>query len=67
MEAFQTEGKVLSEMTLKEAVDEYEKNLILSKLDNYQNIRQFAELLGIEKSTLYRKLRKYDIYIGSKS
>ena len=67
MEAFQTEDKVLSEMTLKESVDEYEKNLIMSKLDNYQNIRQFAELLGIEKSTLYRKLRKYDIYIGSKS
>ena len=41
--------------------------VIESKLDNYQKIRQFAELLGIEKSTLYRKLRKYDIYIGSKS
>lgn len=42
-------------------LDLYEKNLILSALDNYSSIRSAALALGIHYSTLSRKLKKYNI------
>lgn len=50
-----------TEKSLKTSVEEYEHNLILSYMPKYKNSRQFAELLGTDKSTINRKLKKYNI------
>lgn len=50
-------------INLRDAVEEFEKNLILSYLPQYENSRQFAELLGVEKSTINRKFQKCKIKI----
>jgi transcriptional regulator with PAS, ATPase and Fis domain len=42
-------------------VDEYEKHLLLKYISNYENSRQFGKLLGLDKSTVNRKLGKYQI------
>ena len=47
--------------SLKETVEEFEKTLLLSYMPYYENSRQFAELLGIEKTTVNRKINKYNI------
>ena len=46
---------------LKEAVEEYERFLLEANMKYYKNSRQFAAMLGIEKSTINRKLKKYGI------
>lgn len=48
---------------LKSEMEEYEKKVLLKHLPYYKNSRQFAELIGIEKSTVNRKLKKYGIKI----
>lgn len=48
---------------IKTVVEEFEKSLLLTYLPEYKNSRQFAELLGIEKSTVNRKFKKYGIVI----
>lgn len=50
-----------TEKSLRASVEEYEHNLILSYMPKYKNSRQFAELLGTDKSTINRKLKKYKI------
>ena len=52
-----------SNVSLKESVEEFEKNLLCSYMPYYENSRQFAEFLGVEKSTVNRKLKKYGIRI----
>lgn len=48
--------------TLKEAVEEFEKNLLLNTLKEYSyNKERAAESLGIDLATLYRKLKKYQL------
>lgn len=49
---------------LKQVMEEYEKNLLTAYLPYYKNSRQFAELLGVEKTTINRKLKKYGIKIN---
>ncbi|MDD4593276.1 MAG: sigma 54-interacting transcriptional regulator, partial [Parabacteroides sp.] len=49
------------EISLKAAVEEYERNLLLSYMPKYKNSRQFAKLLGTDKTTINRKLQKYNI------
>lgn len=48
-------------ISLKTAVEEYERNLLLSYMPKYKNSRQFAKLLGTNKTTINRKLQKYNI------
>lgn len=52
-----------SKFDLKKALEEHEKNLLISFLPYYKNSRQFADLLGLEKTTINRKLKKYGIKI----
>ncbi|MFN4219726.1 MAG: sigma-54 interaction domain-containing protein, partial [bacterium] len=48
--------------TLKEAVEEFEKNYLLNTLREFSyNKEKVAEALGIDLATLYRKLKKYQI------
>ena len=47
--------------TLKQKVEEYEKRLILSQLPYYSRTQDLANSLGIDKSTLTRKMKRYQI------
>lgn len=51
---------------LREELEEHEKNILISYLPYYENSRQFAALLGVEKSTINRKLKKYGIKVPEK-
>jgi len=50
--------------TLKEAKEAFERDFILKKLtDNHWNVSRTAELLGIERSNLHRKIKSYGIEV----
>lgn len=52
--------RILSEnKTLKEKLDEYEKIIIETTLASSKNMREAAEKMGIDLSTLVRKKQKY--------
>ena len=46
---------------LKSCVEELEKEIISARMKNYRNSRELAKALGIDKSTLNRKIKKYGI------
>ncbi|MCX6116314.1 MAG: sigma-54 dependent transcriptional regulator [Proteobacteria bacterium] len=49
-------------VSLKAAKSDFERNYILDKLEeNEWNVTRTADMLGIERSNLHRKLRSYDI------
>ena len=47
--------------SLQECIESYEKNIILSQMEHYKRSGELAEALGINKSTLNRKIKKYGI------
>ena len=47
--------------SLKEQVDDFEKNLIQHYLDNCDSAAEAARSLGIDKSTMSRKMKKYNL------
>lgn len=47
--------------TLKEKMDEYEKEIIESTLAVSKNMKEASMRLGIDISTLVRKKQKYDL------
>ncbi len=47
--------------TLEAQVSNYEKSLIEKTLSNYHSLRKCADSLGIDVSTLSRKIKKYNI------
>jgi two-component system nitrogen regulation response regulator NtrX len=57
-------SKVATDLTLKQARDEFEKQYILSRLrDHAGNVSRTADALGVERSNLYRKLNAYGIRV----
>jgi DNA-binding NtrC family response regulator len=56
-------GEPISErLTLHEARDRFERDLILRTLAEQQgNMSRTAEVLGVERSNLYRKMRAFGI------
>jgi len=49
-------------LTLHEARDQFERDLILRKLAEQQgNMSRTAEVLGVERSNLYRKMKAFGI------
>jgi two-component system nitrogen regulation response regulator NtrX len=53
---------ILAAKTLKEARDEFERSFILDKLEEYEwNVTKTADAIGVERSSLHRKLRAYQI------
>jgi two-component system nitrogen regulation response regulator NtrX len=57
-------GEIASDLTLKEARDEFEKRYILSRLKEFAgNVSRTADALGVERSNLYRKLHAYGITV----
>jgi two-component system, NtrC family, nitrogen regulation response regulator NtrX len=56
--------EIPSNLTLREARDEFEKQYILSRLrDHAGNVSRTADTLGVERSNLYRKLHAYGIRV----
>jgi two-component system nitrogen regulation response regulator NtrX len=56
------ESELFDFITLKEAMDNFEKKCIMHKLKLHNhNITETAEALGIERTSLYRKLKKFDV------
>lgn len=56
------ESEFFDFITLKEAMDNFEKKCIMHKLKLHnRNITATAEALGIERTSLYRKLKKFDV------
>jgi len=52
------------EVTLREARADFEKDFILQKInENNGNISKTAEIIGIERSYLHRKIKSYGIDI----
>jgi two-component system nitrogen regulation response regulator NtrX len=50
--------------TLREAKEAFERDFILKKLtDNHWNVSRTAEILGIERSNLHRKIKSYGIEV----
>lgn len=58
-----TQKKEKVKKSLKDALEEFEKNLLMNTLKEYNyNKEEVAEVLGIDLATLYRKLKKYQLY-----
>lgn len=49
--------------TYKETMDSYEKNLLLHVMNQSSSTQEMAELLGLDRSTIRRKLKKHKIKI----
>lgn len=52
-------------LPLREAMDLYEKSVIITALKKAKSIRQAARILEINHSTLVRKIHKYNIYYNN--
>ena len=49
------------ELSLQEAVDEYEKGLIKYACEKYGSTRKAAKAIGISQTQLVRKKKKYNL------
>lgn len=47
--------------TLKEAIENLEKSMLEITVDKYKSTRKIAEALGIDQSTVVRKMKRYNI------
>ena len=57
----------IEKMTLHEARDQFERDLILKTLAEQQgNMSRTAEVLGVERSNLYRKMKTFGIAPSSR-
>lgn len=48
-------------ITIDEMLDEYEKNILAAALRKYKKASQVADILGMNKSTLCRRMKKYGL------
>ncbi|HEY9576883.1 MAG TPA: TyrR/PhhR family helix-turn-helix DNA-binding protein, partial [Pseudobacillus sp.] len=52
---------VLNHLTLKKAVEETEKQVLSHALKQHKTTRKMAKALGVNQTTIMRKLRKYEL------
>ena len=60
-EAGPGEGRWPDQVTLKEALESVERSLLLEGRERYGNQTRMAAALGINQSTIARKLKRYGI------
>lgn len=60
-ERLQADTFEFDNFSLAQAVDEYEKSIILAAIEKTRNLKDAADLLGISKQALNYKLSKYEI------
>ena len=54
---------VMSQVSLREALGQMEKNFILKILEfNHWNRQATAKALAINRTTLFKKMKQYDLY-----
>lgn len=56
--------ELMQDLSLKEAVELFEKEMIENTLKNCLTLKEASKLLGIDPSTLTRKVRKFNIKIA---
>jgi TyrR family helix-turn-helix protein len=52
---------------LKELMDGFEKNVLMSALEEHSSQQSIAEALGVDQSTIARKFKKHGIKIPTPS
>lgn len=65
MESLRRESALDQGKSLKQAMDDYEKSIILSQLGKAKNFTALADRLGITRQALNQKMKKYGIERGS--
>ena len=53
--------KPVSQMNLTEETGAFEKRLLQNAMTNFKTTREMAGFLGINQSTVVRKMKKYDL------
>ncbi|EPZ45212.1 hypothetical protein N007_09420 [Alicyclobacillus acidoterrestris ATCC 49025] len=53
-------------LTIKQQLEKYERRIVAETLNNYSSIRKAAEVLGLDHSTLVKKLKRWDISTESR-
>lgn len=53
---------VEEKMTLEQLMAEYERELLINYLEKYSTAAEVARKLGVDKSTISRKLKKHKIH-----
>jgi len=48
-------------MTLQQAIDSVERSILTQALERYANQSQVAEALGVNQSTISKKLKRYGL------
>ena len=48
-------------MTLQQAIDSVERSILTQALDKYDNQSQVAEALGVNQSTISKKLKRFGL------
>jgi len=56
-----TKGK--EELTLREAVNQLEKEILQESLIKYKTTRKIAKILGVSQPTVVRKMEKYGVSV----
>ena len=51
----------LKNKNMKDILEDYEKSILLSMMEEYKKMSRVAEILNMSKATLSRKLNKYGI------
>ena len=46
---------------LKKALEELEKNMLMEAITEHNSLRKVASVLGLDPSTVYRKIKKHDL------
>lgn len=59
--AFIPEAEPRSDITIDEMIAEYERNILEGTLEKYKNASQAACVLGMNKSTMSRRMSKYGL------
>ena len=48
-------------LTLHQQIQQYERSIIAATVSNHQRLYQFGDALGIRYSTLWPKMKQYEI------
>ncbi len=57
----------LKKRSLNELLSVYEKDILQSALKNAETLKDVSEVLGIDLSTVYRKIKQYDLSFKNRS
>ncbi len=59
--SFQVDDQVIGQQSISEMVDNFERELLERGLEKCSRVSDLAELFKVDRSTIYRKLKKYSL------